>query len=93
MKLRISAPKQPRKQPTKQTTRPPKPTPTVTITPPTLKKEKDRLPMKSRPQAARPIGSHNGKITGTDIPYKKGKCNNWQVWNYYAMLQSPSGCK
>ena len=81
------------KQPSKQTQRAPKPAPTVTLTSPTLKKEKERVPLKSRPQAQRPIGSRGGKITGTDIPFKKGKCNNWQVWSYCAMLQSPAGCK
>ena len=95
-----STTKQPRptKSTNKQTTRAPRTTrtpQTVTIPAPTLKTEKtkERVPMKDRPQVPRPIGSRNGKITGTNIEYKKGKCNNWQVWSYCAMLNSPTGCK
>ena len=83
----------PKKTPNKSTTR--KPTPkkaTVKITAPTLKKEKNTIPMNQREQTARPLGSHNGKITGTDIEFVSGLCNNWQVWNSCALLTSPRGC-
>ena len=79
----------PKKTTTKSTTQ--KPTPkksTVKITPPTLKKEKNTTPMHQREQTARLIGSHNGKITGTDIDFVSGLCNNWQVWNACALLTS-----
>ena len=67
--------------------------PKVTTPPPTLKKEKQTGPVAQRDQIPRPIGSHNGKITGTDIPFKAGKCNNWQVWSSCELLNTPRGCK
>ena len=87
-------PRQP-KPTTKQPQRAPKTVTKVTLPAPTLKTEttQTRVPMKDRPQIARPIGSHKGKITGTNIDYKKGKCNNWQVWSSCALLSSPRGCK
>ena len=48
--------------------------------------------MSQREQTARPLGSQNGKITGTDIEFVSGLCNNWQVWNSCALLTSPRGC-
>ena len=90
------------KTPAKRTPRTPnpksrtkqKPTQTkVTITPPTLKAEKQTGPVEQREQAPKPIGTHAGKITGTDIPFKAGKCNNWQVWSSCELLNTPRGCK
>ena len=66
---------------------------TVTIEAPTLKTEKETGPVASRNQIPKLIGSHNGKITGTDIPFKAGKCNNWQVWSHCEILNTPRGCK
>ena len=90
------------KTPAKRTPRRPNPKPQtkakatrtkVTIEPPTLKTEKQTGPVAERNQIPKPIGSHGGKITGTDIPFKAGKCNNWQVWSHCEILNTPRGCK
>ena len=81
----------PRRRPSKQSL-PTKQTTKQARAPKTTVKT-EKITVAQRKQTQRPIGSRNGKITGTDIDFVKGKCNNFQVWNECAVLSSEAGCK